>query len=396
MKKRLRIIVPLLLVVIGGVASYNYLHNNEDTNALRFSGNIEVTEAQMSFRIPGRLVDRLVEEGDSVHTGQLLARIDKSDQNIAIAQAGANLAYAEAVLAELLAGSRPEEIAQAEFRVTQAQQSLTELQNGSRSEDIESGRAEVARATAAEQSAIVQLKQAKADYDRYNSLFKDNSVSKTVFETYRNNYETAENLVKEAGARKRTANEQLRLLMAGPRIELIARAEAALKQVEAEYALIKAGPRLEIIDQAKARVLLAKESLNHARLQLSYTDLISPMDGVVLSIAAEPGEYLNPAAPVITIGRLDKPWLRAYINEKDLGRIKLNQEVGVSTDSYAGKTYPGRISYISSQAEFTPKTVQTFEERVKLMYRIKVELANPHQELKPGMPADGTIDLTAG
>jgi HlyD family secretion protein len=394
MKQRLRIIIPLLLAVLAGIGVFNYLNGREDGSALRFSGNIEVTEAQMSFRIPGRLAERPVEEGDSVKSGQVLARLDHGDQTIALAQAEANLAYAEAVLAELLAGSRSEDLDRAAARVSQARESLTELQKGSRGEEIEKGRAELASARAAEQSAIVQLNQARLDFDRYSSLYKDGSVSKTVFETYQTGLQTAENRAKEAEGRTRAVTEQLRLLKAGPRIEQIDRAAAALKQAEAEYALIKAGPRMETIDQARAKANAATESVKLARQQLSYTELFAPMDGVVLSTAAEVGEYLNPASPVVTLGGNDKPWLRAYIHEKDLGRIQLNQEVKVTTDSFAGRSYPGRVSYISSQAEFTPKTVQTFEERVKLMYRIKVALANPDNELKPGMPADGFIDLS--
>ena len=395
MKKRLRIVILLIVAVVGGIVAYNFLRNRADENTLRFSGNIEVTEAQMSFRIPGRLAERSVEEGDTVREGQLLARLDKSDQEIGVAQAEAGLAYAEAVLAELVAGSRIEDIDRAEAKVLQARESLTELQRGSRSEEIESGRADLARAKAAEQSAVVQLNQARADYARYENLFKEQSVSKNVSETFQNNLKTAENQAKEANARVKAATEQLGLLKAGPRVEQIARAEAALKQAEAEYALIKAGPRKEAIDQARAKLLSAKETLNQARQQLAYTELTAPMDGVVLSTAAEPGEYLNPAAPVLTLGRIARPWLRAYINERDLGRIKLNQEVRVTTDSFPGKSYPGRVSFIGSQAEFTPKTVQTFDERVKLMYRIKIDLENPDGELKPGMPADGVIDLAA-
>ena len=177
-------------------------------------------------------------------------------------------------------------------------------------------------------------------------------------------------------------------------MEKIQSAAAALKQAEAEYALIKAGPRKESIDQARAKVLAARQAVNLAGQQLKYTELIAPMDAVVLSTVAEPGEYLNPASPVLTLGRIDKPWLRAYIHETDLGRIKLGQKVEVTTDSFPDKTYSGLVSYISSQAEFTPKTVQTFEERVKLMYRIKVILDNADHELKPGMPADGLILFT--
>ncbi len=393
MKKRLKVILPLLLVIISTV-SYRYFISEEDSSRLRFSGNIEVTEAQMSFQIPGRLKERRVEEGETVQEGQVLAILDNSDQNIAVARTLANLRYAKAVQAELEAGSRQEDIDRADARVAQAKQSLTELQRGSRTEEIDRSRAELESAKASEQSAKVQLSQAETDIDRYNRLYKNNSVSKNVLETYQTRFDTATSKVNEAIARTKAVQEQLTMLRAGPRIEQIAGAEAALKQAEAEYALIKAGPRQESIEQARAKTQLAQEDVKQARQQLSYTKLLAPMDGVVLSTNAEPGEYLNPASPILTMGQLGKPWLRAYINEQSLGLVELNQKVAVTTDSFPGKIYSGRLSYISSQAEFTPKTVQTFEKRIKLMYRIKVELDNTEGELKPGMPADGFIDIT--
>jgi len=394
MKKRLRILLPLLAVIIVLIIVFNVFNHRHDATSLRFSGNIELTEAQMSFRIPGRLLERLVEEGDLVKSGQVVARLEKSDQTIALAQAQANLAFAESVLSELEAGSRQEDINRAEAAVMQAREKLTELQNGSRVQDIESARADLHSAQAAEQSAIVQLRQARVDQDRYISLYKENGVSKNTLESFQLRYETAQNQAKEAAARTKAAKQRLELLQIGPRAEQIQAAEAALKQAEAEYALIKAGPRKETIDQARAKVRVARETVKQAGQQLSYTELRAPMDGVVMSTAAEEGEYLNPASPVLTLGRVSKPWLRAYIPESELGRVKLGQEVTVTTDAFDGKTYPGKLSYISSQAEFTPKTVQTFEERVKLMFRIKVLLDNPENELKPGMPADGLIEFT--
>lgn len=164
----------------------------------------------MSFRIPGQLAKRLVDEGDSVVAGQLLARLDESDQTIALAQAKANMVYATAVLAELEAGSRKEDIARAEARLMQARHSLIELQNGSRSEEVESAKADLHSAQAAEQSAIVQLKQAKSDHNRYLSLFKTNSVSRNVLETYQTIFETAENRVQEVGARTKAASQHRR------------------------------------------------------------------------------------------------------------------------------------------------------------------------------------------
>jgi len=295
----------------------------------------------MSFRIPGRLEQRLVEEGDAVTAGQSLARLEATDQRIAVARAEADLAYARAVLAELLAGSR--------------------------SQEIETARAEYDRAAALEKSSVVQLYQARLDHDRYAALYKEGGVSRKAFENYRTLHETAKNARDEARARVAAAAEQLDLR--------------------------KTGPRRETIDQARAKVVTAEEAVKQARQQLSYTELPAPVDGVVLSTSAEIGEYLNPAAPVLTIGQTARPWLRAYINEADLGRVKLNQHVTVTTDSYPDRTYTGRISFINSEAEFTPKSVQTFEERVKLMYRVKIDLDNPAGELKPGMPADAVIDF---
>ena len=117
------------------------------------------------------------------------------------------------------------------------------------------------------------------------------------------------------------------------------------------------------------------------------------MTGVVLSKNIEPGEYVSPGTPVITVGDLSQVWVRAYINETELGKVKVGQKVRVTVDTFPGKYYDGRISFISSQSEFTPKNIQTQKERVKLVYRIKVDIPNPQMELKPGMPADGEIWL---
>jgi HlyD family secretion protein len=392
MKKRLRIIIPLLLIALIGIVIYRNISIDDD-QSLMFSGNIEVVESQMSFQIPGRLQERLVEEGESVTIQQPLARLDKADQTIGMVGAEADLAYATSVVAELEAGSRKEEIDQTYARVLQARHSLAELRNGSRIEDVEAAKAELSRAIAEEKSAIIKLNQAERNYTRYTKLHKDGSVSDDIFESIQTLYNTAENQVSEAKGKTKSATERLSLLKAGPRIEQIKRAEAVLNQVEAEYALIKAGPRVEKIDQARAKMQIALASVQKARQQLKYTEMIAPMDGVVLSVSAEPGEYLNPASPVLTLGNLDQPWLRAYVSERLLGKIQLNQKVIVTTDSFPDKKYDGRISFISSEAEFTPKTVQTFEERVKLVYRIKVALDNEDRELKPGMPADGVLNF---
>ncbi len=144
-------------------------------------------------------------------------------------------------------------------------------------------------------------------------------------------------------------------------------------------------------DASYAQLKAAKSSLELAAIQLAYADLNSPVNGFVLVKSAEPGEILQPGSVVFTVADLNDIWLTSYINETDLGKVKLNQPADVITDTYPDKIYKGRISFISEQAEFTPKQIQTTEERVKLVYRIKITVQNPNLELKPGMPADAYI-----
>jgi len=341
MKKLMGIVVPILVLIAAAFAYHLILRGDNSNNTLVVSGTIEVTDAQLSFRIPGMLVRRLVDEGQEVKTGQLIARLDDTDQKLAITKARARLSYSEAALSERTSGSRPQEIADAQ--------------------------AELNKARAEAQTALAQLHQAKAEKDRYHALFIKDVVSAQTYDTFHTRYETAASTYQEAMARVESSRQRLSL-----RVE---------------------GPRAEQIEQARAQVIVDQEALRQAQQQLEYTSLYAPFDGIILSKAAEPGEYLNPGMPVVTIGHLDKVWLRAYVNETDLGRVNRNKEAEVTTDTYPGKTYRGRISFISSEAEFTPKSVQTHEERVKLMYRIKIDLDNPNYELKPGMPADAMIRL---
>jgi HlyD family secretion protein len=127
-------------------------------------------------------------------------------------------------------------------------------------------------------------------------------------------------------------------------------------------------------------------------VKLAYTVLSAPVSGVVLVRQTELGEVVSPGTPVVTIADVDHLWVRGYLNETDLGRVRWGQSATVHTDTYPDKAYQGRVSFISSQAEFTPKSVETHKERVTLVYRIKIDLDNPNHELKPGMPADAVID----
>jgi HlyD family secretion protein len=326
MKKK--IIPVVLLILIGGGAWY-YFSNQKprNTNEIRVSGNIEITDAALSFKIPGRVIERTISEGNIVKKDQIAAKLDDVDLKQQLDLRNAELNAARASLKELQAGSRPDEIGQAQAALTRVQSEATK---------------------------------SKQDYERQKKLFDREVISQQELENAQANYETSQARVTEASK--------------------------SLK-------LVQEGPRVEKIEQAKAQVEAAEKAVDLAQTQLQYATLTSPMDGVVLSQNVEAGEYVSPGTPIVTVGKLDSVWLRAFIDETDLGRVHVGQSVRVKTDTYPNKVYDGKVSFISSESEFTPKTVQTDKERVKLVYRIKIDVANPNMELKPGMPADGEVVL---
>ena len=243
------------------------------------------------------------------------------------------------------------EVARQEALVQAARAALEELERGSRPEEISEGRAAL-------ESARAERQKQEADFARQKELFGREVISQREFDASKSAYEVAE-------AREKQARESLTLLEKGPRVERVEAAKASLQQAEAALAI--------------------------ARRQLENTAIASPVDGVVLSKNTEAAEYVSPGTPVVTVGDLTKVWLRAYVEETDLGRVKLGQKVTVTTDTFPGKSYQGAVSFIASDAEFTPKNVQTKKERVKLVYRVKIDIPNQAQELKPGMPADAAI-----
>jgi HlyD family secretion protein len=173
------------------------------------------------------------------------------------------------------------------------------------------------------------------------------------------------------------------------------RSKAAYESAQERYDQTREGSRKEDIRIAQANVAMAKQSVGLSRINLDYTRLLAPNAGVISVRQAELGEVVSPGTPIVTLSDLDHVWLRAYIAETDLGKIRWGQDATITTDTYPGKKYHGRISFISSVAEFTPKSVQTYKERVTLVYRIKIDVDNANHELKPGMPADATIELAS-
>lgn len=242
-------------------------------------------------------------------------------------------------------------IDEAGVRVRQSNLALTMA--GTREQEIK----------AAQQSTIdaqADLQQKKIDYDRAQRLFSEDAVS----------------------AQERDLADTA-----------FKRSQAVFQAAQQKYSEALEGSRKEDIAIAEANLNQAHANLGMSRVNLDYTVLRAPNAGVITVRQAELGEVVLPGTPVVTLADLDHIWLRAYIAETDLGRIHWGQDAVVTTDTYPGKKYHGRISFIASEAEFTPKSVQTYKERVTLVYRIKIDIDNSSHELKPGMPADAHIAL---
>jgi HlyD family secretion protein len=324
-----KIFVIAGIVIVIGVASFTISHfrNSLEEGVILLSGNVEVTESNMGFKLSGRVVERLVDEGYKVKKGDRLAILDSAELESVVAQSKANLNEALTRLEELRTGSRPQELEQAKANLL-----LREA----------------------------ELAKAKKDYERNMGLYKEELVSAQQMDESTKAYHVAASLY-----------------------------ENALQALS----LVKEGPRKEEIKMAEHRVEQARASLRVYEERLKDTVIYAPTDGVVLRKLVELGETVSPGTPVLTIGDLANPWIKVYVKEDKLGYVKLNQRAVITVDTYKGKKYEGTVTYISSEAEFTPKNVQTQEERVKLVFGLKVSVKNINDELKPGMPADVRIHI---
>lgn len=324
--------IPIVILLAAGLAAGVYFYPRlvkkpAPADEITLSGNIEAHESLVSFKVPGRISDLPVLEGQQVEQGALLARLENADyrQKVAIDEAAVGVRKSD--LALTLAGTREQEI-------KASQQAMLDAQ--------------------------ADLQQKQIDNARTQKLYAKDEVSTQ-------DRDLAATALKRAQANYKAAQERYNEAVEGSRKEDIAIAEANLREADADLGL--------------------------SRIDLGYTALHAPFTGVITVREAELGEVMEPGTPVVTLADLDHIWLRAYVAESDLGRIHWGQDVSITTDSYPGRHYHGRISFISPDAEFTPKSVQTYQERVTLVYRIKIDIDNPTHELKPGMPADAHLTL---
>ncbi len=322
--------IGILAAAIIGIAVWISTRGSQG-NSIVLHGNVDLRQVELPFNDSERIAEVLVEEGSTVRAGQVLARLDTGRLLPRVKQAEAKVAAQSEMLRKLRNGARPEEIAQARAAVAAAE-------------------AEAANA----RSQIERLQSISAASEGRAISAQD--------------LEAATAQVRTSEARLQNSKESLRLILAGAREEDIQTASAQLDAAEADLALLQR--------------------------QLKDAELVSPTDGVVRNRLMEPGELATPQRPVFSIAVMNPKWVRAYVSETDLGRVNVGMPARVSIDSAPDHLIKGTIGFLSSTAEFTPKTVQTDELRTSLVYEVRILVRDEQNRLRLGMPATVTIDPT--
>lgn len=330
MKSRALLIVVVLAAAgtIAGVAWW-LTHRNRLTDELVIFGNVDLRQVDLAFNNSERIASVLVQEGDRIAPGQLVATLDTSRLAPQVAQAQAMVAAQRAVVERMHNGSRPEEIAQARANV---------------------------------ESAKADAVNARAQFERFEKLFDSQSgaVSKQDMDNARATVDVAQ-------AKLLVQQRALDLALAGPRKEDVAQSEAQLQGEEAQLALL--------------------------RQQLKDCQLFSPTTGVIRTRLLEPGDMASPQKAVFSLAITDPKWVRAYVSEQNLGQVHPGMQATIAVDSFRDRRFEGWIGFVSPMAEFTPKTVQTEELRTSLVYEVRVFVNDPKDDLRLGMPATVTLAL---
>ena len=341
-----RIIIPAVIVALAAGGIWYASGGTETPREIVLSGNVDIRSVNTSFRVGGRLAELAVDEGDRVKKGDILGRIDPEPYRIAVHQAEANAEIARTA------------IAAAEQQANAAKADLDLHLAGYRQEEIDQAKATL-------EAQIPVLENAKKDYDRMKGLIGDGAVSKQMYDAAENAYTSQLSTVAAARAKY----EQM---------------ERGFRKEEIDLAKANYSAATVAVDEARARSRAADAQLEQARLNLADTDMPCPADGIVMTRTVEPGSMLSAGTPVLGISLRNPVWVRAYIDEALLERVQPNMQVTVTTDG--GGSYTGTVGFISPQAEFTPKTVETADIRTTLVYRLRIVVQDPGGKLNQGAP----------
>ncbi|MFI8146613.1 HlyD family efflux transporter periplasmic adaptor subunit [Acinetobacter sp. ABJ_C5_2] len=332
-KKVIAIVLVVIAVVIVGFWAWKYNNKNQKDNVLTLYGNVDIRQVSLAFEQPGRIEKLLVQEGDKVKAGQVLAALNTNALHIQAKQAQAQLKAQQEAIVKQDVGARPEEISQAK----------------------------------------AQLASAQAELDKTNK-----------------NLQRLQILVSSTDGRA-ISQQELDYAKSNQHS-----AEAAVRERQANLELIIKGARQEDREATKAQYEVTKANLDLINYNLTQAELKSPVNAVVRARLQEVGDMTTAQKAVYTLALTDPKWIRVYVNEQDLSSIKMGGTAQVIRDSYPNQPINGKIGYISSVAEFTPKTVQTEEIRTTLVYEVRVYVNDPNDQLKMGQPVTVKVPLASG
>lgn len=393
------------------------------------TGTVQAREIPLASKVGGRLSKVYVLEGDRVKAGQAIVEFELPELEAKRTQVSAIVQRNEASLQELRNGSRAEEIQQAAAKMEAARARFDMLRRGNRKEDIQKATAqrseaeellrlqvaghrkeEIEHAKDNMEQAKLHALWLKRDFERYKDLAQQGAVSNREAEQLKNQWEQAEEAFQAAQAnyakfkagfrveeiaaarqRAEAARRQEAAMKAGPRPEEIIAAGKEFEQATAQFTLLKKGARAEAIRRAEADLQHARAQLSEVDAELAEQKIEAPADAEVSVMDLHAGEVLSAGKTLATLTRLDDLWTRVYIPERQLARVRVGQKVKVRADAFPGKEFQGTIVQIPSQAEFTPRNVQTPEERSAQVFAIKVRIDNKELLLRGGMNAEVTL-----
>jgi multidrug resistance efflux pump len=365
-------LVPLVIVlaVAGGWTAYEYWRSRRP---YEWSGTIEARTIDVGSRIGGRVKEVLVREGDAVEAGAPLVVLEPGDLDAQRLFAEAQLQEAEATVEKLERGARPEEIAAARARAQTAEAALLETRRGARAEAV-------AQAEARLRAAEAGMERARLERDRAQQLYVSGAASRA-------GNEDAEIAYQSAVAQRDAAKEQLRELKNGSRSEEIAQAAARAAEARASKDLVEAGSRAEDLKSAHAQVTAARARLQQIEVQIAELVIRAPLAARVEALDLRPGDILPPNATAATLLEADELYVRIYVPETQLGHVVVGAEVPITVDSFPGESFTGVIEHVAAKGEYSPRNLQTADERADQVFAARVGLRQGKDRLRAGMAA---------
>ncbi len=365
--------LPLVLLLAGCPSA--------DNGAVHVTGEIESRHTTAGSRIGGRVMAVLAEEGDTVAKDAVVVQLDDAEAKALVAAAEAQLASREALLAKLEAGATPEQLRQGEAAAAAAAAQLAMALKGARNEEIRA-------AAAALDAAQAQRDVAVKEFERVKNLLSQEVASQRQFDQ-------AKAALDAAQAQFQGVKEQRDLVLSGARVEEIDMARASNDKAQAALEELKIGPRVEDIAAAKAARDAAAADLERARVGLREMVIISPQNGVIESLDVRPGDLVKPG-PVVRIVDPEDLEVTLFVGAKMLGHLQLQEEITFTADAFGAETFTGKIKQIAAEGEYTPRNLQTEEERVQQVFGVTVGLDSHGGKLRPGMAVTARLPKING